>query len=102
MVAVARTPACPRAVDDGRDGLVCFEAAELGWLGFQPLEAVFAVVGVAVTEIGTVLDRLNRHDLTDGAEDTLDREEPLEAPALQPDPGPGRVQHSRTGEFLVL
>jgi hypothetical protein len=30
-------------------GLVCFEAAELGWLGFQPLEAVFAVVGVAVT-----------------------------------------------------
>jgi hypothetical protein len=32
-------------------GLVCFEAAELGWLGFQPLEAVFAVVGVAVTEL---------------------------------------------------
>lgn len=30
-------------------GLVCFEAAELAWLGFQPLEAVFAVVGVAVT-----------------------------------------------------
>lgn len=30
-------------------GLVCFEAAELGWLGFQPLEAVFAVVGVTVT-----------------------------------------------------
>jgi hypothetical protein len=29
-------------------GLVCFEAAELAWLGFQPLEAVFAVVGVAV------------------------------------------------------
>jgi hypothetical protein len=26
-------------------GLVCFEAAELGWLGFQPLEAVFALVG---------------------------------------------------------
>ena len=29
-------------------GLVCFEAAELAWLGFQPLEAVFAVVGVIV------------------------------------------------------
>jgi hypothetical protein len=29
-------------------GLVCFEVAELAWLGFQPLEAVFAVVGVAV------------------------------------------------------
>jgi hypothetical protein len=29
-------------------GLVCFEAAELAWLGFQPLEAVFAVVGAAV------------------------------------------------------
>jgi hypothetical protein len=29
-------------------GLVCFEAAELAWLGFQPLEAVFAVVGVTI------------------------------------------------------
>jgi hypothetical protein len=29
-------------------GLVCFEAAELAWLGFQPLEAIFAVVGVMV------------------------------------------------------
>jgi len=29
-------------------GLVCFEAAEWAWLGFQPLEAVFAGVGVAV------------------------------------------------------
>lgn len=26
-------------------GLIGFEAAELAWLGFQPLEAVFAVVG---------------------------------------------------------
>jgi hypothetical protein len=26
-------------------GLVCFEAAEVAWLGFQPLEAVFAAVG---------------------------------------------------------
>jgi hypothetical protein len=29
-------------------GLVCFEAAELAWLGFQPLEAVFAVVGITI------------------------------------------------------
>ena len=29
-------------------GLVCLEAAELAWLGFQPLEAVFAVVGVTI------------------------------------------------------
>ena len=29
-------------------GLVCFEAAELARLGFQPLEAVFAVVGATV------------------------------------------------------
>jgi hypothetical protein len=29
-------------------GLVCFEAAELAWLGFQPLEAIFAIVGGTV------------------------------------------------------
>jgi hypothetical protein len=29
-------------------GLVCFEAAELVWIGFQPLEAVFALVGVTI------------------------------------------------------
>lgn len=29
-------------------GLICFEAAELGWLGFQPLEAFFASVGLLV------------------------------------------------------
>ena len=29
-------------------GLVCFETAELAWLGFQPLEALFAVVGVTI------------------------------------------------------
>ncbi len=29
-------------------GLISFEAAELAWLGFQPLEAVFAVVGVLI------------------------------------------------------
>ena len=32
-------------------GLVCFEAAELAWLGFQPLEAVFAVVGVTIVAL---------------------------------------------------
>jgi hypothetical protein len=29
-------------------GLVCFEAAELAWLGFQPLEAVFAAAGAII------------------------------------------------------
>ena len=29
-------------------GLVCFEAAELTWIGFQPLEALFAAVGVVI------------------------------------------------------
>ena len=29
-------------------GLVAFEAAEFGWLGFQPLEAVFAVAGLSI------------------------------------------------------
>ena len=29
-------------------GLVCFEAAELAWIGFQPLEAVFGLVGVVI------------------------------------------------------
>jgi hypothetical protein len=32
-------------------GLVCFEAAELAWLGFQPLEAVFAAVGGTVVTL---------------------------------------------------
>jgi Flp pilus assembly protein TadB len=32
-------------------GLVMFEAAELGWLGFQPLEAIFAVVGIIVVAL---------------------------------------------------
>lgn len=29
-------------------GLIAFEATELVWIGFQPLEAIFALVGVAV------------------------------------------------------
>lgn len=29
-------------------GLIAFEASELAWIGFQPLEAVFAVAGLSV------------------------------------------------------
>jgi hypothetical protein len=29
-------------------GLIAFEAAELGWIGFQPLEALFALAGAGV------------------------------------------------------
>jgi len=36
-------------------GLVCFEAAELAWIGFQPLEAVFAAVGVIVLGLAWLL-----------------------------------------------
>jgi len=32
-------------------GLIGFEAAELAWIGFQPLEALFAFVGFAVVGI---------------------------------------------------
>jgi hypothetical protein len=32
-------------------GLVCFEAFELAWLGFQPLEALFALVGLTVAAL---------------------------------------------------
>ena len=38
-------------------GLVCFEAAELAWIGFQPLEAVFAAVGVIVLGLAWRLPR---------------------------------------------
>jgi len=38
-------------------GLVCFEAAELGWLGFQPLEAVFALVGATIVILAWPLPR---------------------------------------------
>jgi hypothetical protein len=36
-------------------GLVCFEGAELGWLGFQPLEAIFAVIGVATVVLASLV-----------------------------------------------
>jgi hypothetical protein len=32
-------------------GLIGFEAAEMAWLGFQPLEGIFAVVGVSVVTL---------------------------------------------------
>jgi hypothetical protein len=35
-------------------GLVVFEAGELLWLGFQPLEAVLAVIGAAVAVLAVV------------------------------------------------
>ena len=38
-------------------GLVFFEVAELGWIGFQPLEAVFAAVGVSVVGLAWRLPR---------------------------------------------
>ena len=38
-------------------GLVCFEAAELAWIGLQPLEAVFAAVGVIVLGLAWRLPR---------------------------------------------
>jgi hypothetical protein len=41
----------------GGAGLVCFEAAELAWIGFQPLEAVFAAVGVIVLGLAWHLPR---------------------------------------------
>jgi hypothetical protein len=37
--------------------LVCFEAAELGWIGFQPLEAAFAAVGVIIIGLARRLPR---------------------------------------------
>ena len=43
-------------------GLVCFEAAELAWLGFQPLEAVFAVVGVTVVILAWRIRRGHGHE----------------------------------------
>jgi hypothetical protein len=57
VVAVARPPACPRAFGGRWRGLVCFEAAELSWIGFQPLEAVFVAVGVIVVGLAWHLPR---------------------------------------------
>ena len=38
-------------------GLVVFEAAELLWLGFHPLELMFALVGVAVATMALLAGR---------------------------------------------
>lgn len=38
-------------------GLIAFEFAELAWIGFQPLEAVFAVVGAAVLGVAVATMR---------------------------------------------
>jgi hypothetical protein len=38
-------------------GLVAFEGAELAWIGFQPLEAVFGAVGLAVMGLAWRLPR---------------------------------------------
>jgi hypothetical protein len=38
-------------------GLVCFEAAELAWIGFQPLEAVSVAVGVSIIGLAWRLPR---------------------------------------------
>jgi hypothetical protein len=38
-------------------GLVAFEAAELVWLGFQPLELMFALVGGAVATMALLTGR---------------------------------------------
>ncbi|MFC4852936.1 hypothetical protein [Actinophytocola glycyrrhizae] len=37
-------------------GLVAFESVELVWLGFQPLEAVFAAVGLTIIALATTLE----------------------------------------------
>jgi hypothetical protein len=41
-------------------GIIVFEGAEVIWLGFQPLEAVFAAVGVAVIAVAWDLPRGRR------------------------------------------
>jgi hypothetical protein len=41
-------------------GIIVFEGAEVVWLGFQPLEAVFAAVGVAVVTLAWGLPRGRR------------------------------------------
>jgi hypothetical protein len=47
-VAVTGRVACQRAVSAGGVGIIAFEGAELAWIGFQPLEAVFGVVRLIV------------------------------------------------------
>ncbi|MGY1781967.1 hypothetical protein [Geodermatophilus sp. SYSU D01036] len=42
-------------------GLVAFETAELLWLGFQPLEAVFALVGASVAAMALLGGRVDEN-----------------------------------------
>lgn len=42
-----RPHACGLSIFAGA-GLIAFEAAEIGWLGFQPLQAAFSIVGLTV------------------------------------------------------
>jgi hypothetical protein len=38
-------------------GLVCFELGEVAWIGFQPLEVVFALVGATVCVVASRAER---------------------------------------------
>jgi hypothetical protein len=42
-------------------GLIAFEVAELSWIGFQPLEAVFGIVGAAVTVLAVLQGSSTSH-----------------------------------------
>jgi hypothetical protein len=44
-------------------GLIMFESAELAWLGFQPLELVFAVVGFGVVIAAMAVRRADQDKL---------------------------------------
>jgi len=39
-------------------GLIAFEFAELAWIGFQPLEALFGVVGAAILAVSCQMSRV--------------------------------------------
>lgn len=54
---VVRAPFARRLSIVAGAGIVLFEGAELRWLGFQPLEAVFAAVGVTVFALASGLER---------------------------------------------
>lgn len=54
-VAMAEWKACWGAVYGGPARLVAFEGAEFARIGFQPLEAVFGAVGLAVVAIARTL-----------------------------------------------
>jgi len=51
-------------------GLIVFELAELAWIGFQPLEAVFVVVGATIAGLALLerasVDRTGRSHVSSG------------------------------------